>query len=259
MAKEDVNQEQTLAEDKPAVEETPATTTEVEQPAALTPEQEARVEQLVANATAKAVDEAKETGRRELQSQQALNRNSDRRAKQAEAQTSAYESSFGNLDEETRKEIENAKVRGENQFYKSQSQEDEARRQQETYNIALSQSLRDEVAALGIDTTDTRIDYAADAANYFEGRKRFSDSLAKVVKSEKDNIEKTIVQKAEDRFKQLETDFRKEHNLDSQDTTTPSGVVNQSDAEFMADFGDNKIPASKENRARYDAIKVKHY
>ena len=44
-------------------------------------------------------------------------------------------------------------------------------------------------------------------------------------------------EEAEDRFKQLETDFRKEHGLDSQDTASGTGVVDQSDADFMAAEG----------------------
>ncbi len=258
MKDENVQAEQT------STEETTSTTAETtekvegetakEQP--FSEEQEARMQQLMAEATSKAKDE----GKREMQGIKDREvAGANRRAKQAEALSSAYQSGFGDLDEETRKEVETVKMRGENQFYKTQQQEDEARRQQESYYASLNQSLRDEVSNMGIDPTDSRIDYAPDAPNYFEGRKRFSDSLAKAVKVKNDDLEKTLIQKAEDKFKELDTAFRKEHNLDSQDTATSGGVVNQSDADFMAKFGDGSLPLTKENRARYADIKSKHY
>ncbi len=226
----------------------------------LAPEIEARIQQLLAEATQKAIEQGKSLGRREMQAIKDKEvADVKRRADLAERRAKSYEGSLTDLDEDTRARVEQQKTKGELEFYKTKEQEEESRKQQEVYFTRLNQSIRDEVTVLGIDPSDSRIDYATDANDYFEGRKRFSESLAKIVKADKDTLEKTLVQKAEDRFKQMETDFRKQHGLDSQDTTASRGVVNQSDADFMADWGNYKLPDNKENRARYEAIKKKYY
>ena len=229
-------------------------------PVAPPPLTEERIQQLIAEATKKAIEEGKTLGKREMQGIKDKEvAEVKRKADLAERRAKSYESSFTDLDEDTRSRVEQQKTKGELEFYKAREQEEEARKQQEEYVERLNQSLKEEVSVLGIDPADKRIDYASDAKDYFEGRKRFSASLAKVVKEDKENLEKTLVQKAEDRFKQMETDFRKKHGLDSQDTTTSPGVVNQSEADFMAAFGAYELPDTKENRARYEEIKKKYY
>ena len=235
--------------------DTTQTTEQVEQP--LTKE---AVQQLIAEETQKAIEKGRDLGRRELQSIKDREvAEIKRRADIAEKRARAYETSFTDLDEDTRSRVEQQRTRGELDYYKSREQEEEIRRQQEAYFERLNQSLKGEVTALGIDPSDTRIDYAQDAKDYFEGRKRFSESLAKIVKTERDNLEKTALQKAEERNKQLEADLRKKYGLDSQDTAASAGVVNQSDADFMADWGAYRLPDTKENRVRYEQIKKKYY
>ena len=251
--------EQTLTEtvsnepDKKETQETPQPLTEE------------RIQQLIAEATQKAIEQGKTLGRREMQGIKDREvADIKRRADLAERRSVAYERGLGELDEETRARLTQQRLQGENEYYKTREQEEEVRRQQEIYIQQLDQSLKDEVASLGIDPSDKRVDYASDVnipglPGYFEGRKRFSESLTKILKAEKESADKTALDKAEARFKQLESEFRKQNGLDSQDTTAQTGVLNQSDADFMADWGNYKLPDTKENRARYDGIKKKYY
>jgi len=224
---------------------------------------EERVQQMIAEATERAVEEAKNAGRRELQSQQDRNKaeltRANKRAEIAERRAKVYEGSFSDLDEDTRDRLERQRLAGENEFYRTREQEEAALRQQEETARVMEKSLRDEVTALGIDPTDKRLDYAPDATSYFEGRKRFSDSVARVVKAEKENLEKGVLQKAEEQSKRLEADFRKKYGLDSQDTTTQTGVVNQSDADFMTAYGAGDLPVNAANQKRYEGIQKKYY
>uniref|UniRef100_A0A6M3JB86 Uncharacterized protein n=1 Tax=viral metagenome TaxID=1070528 RepID=A0A6M3JB86_9ZZZZ len=227
------------------------------QPPTLTEE---RVQQLIAEATLKAVEQGKTLGKREMQAIKDREVGEiKRKADLAERRAKSYETGFTDLDEDTRSRIETQKAKSELDFYKSREQEEETKKQQEAYFERLNQSLKDEVTALGVDPSDKRIDYAEDAKDYFDGRKRFSESLSKIIKSEKENLEKSLLSKADERFKALETDFRKQHGLDSQDTTTPTGVVNESEADFMAKFGSGELPTNKVNVKRYEEIQKKHY
>jgi len=253
---------------EPVSIEEPVSTTkspeEVEEKVESQPLTEERVQQLIAEATQKATQEAiemgKSLGKREMQAIKDREvAQVKRQADILERRAKAYETGFSDLDEDSRARLETRKLQSENEYFKIREQEEEARRQQEVYFERLNQSLKNEVTSMGIDPSDSRIDYATDAGDYFEGRKRFTDSLAKIVRAEKESLEKTTLQKAEERFKELEVAFRKEHGLDLQDTTTSAGVVNQSDADFMAAWGAYELPDNKENRARYEEIKKKFY
>lgn len=235
----------------------PAEKVEAEVPQPLTEE---RVQQLINEATQRAIEQGKDLGKREMQGIK------DREVAQIKRQVdlekrraSVYETGFSDLDEDTRSQIESRKLKSENEFYRTQREQEEAQRQQEIYFERLNQSLKDEVTSMGVDPADARIDFAQDAPDYFEGRKRFTASLAKIVKAERESLERTALDKAEERFKKLETEFRKEHGLDSQDTSTGEGVVSASDADFMASFGAGDLKVTKENIARYEEIKKKYY
>jgi len=193
-------------------------------------------------------DSAKTTVRKELD--EAL-----RRADLAERKAKLYEGSFSDLDEDAKAQLELRKLRSEVEFNKSKEIEERTLKQREEYGQKLEQSLKEEAIALGLDPLDKRIDYANDAPDYFAGRKRFTESTAKLVKENRDNLEKTLKQEAENRFKQFEADFRKKYGMDSQDTTTSAGVVDKSDADFMAAFGAGDLPVNKVNQARYNKIK----
>ena len=221
---------------------------------------EDRVQQLIAEATKKAIEEGKTLGKREMQGIKDREvADIKRKAEIAERRARIYEGSFEGLDEDTKAQLELRRLRGETELYRTRAQEDTAQRQQEEQAKRLEQSLKDEVTALGIDPTDKRIDYANDAKDYFDGRKRFSESLSKIVKDDRTTLAKTLKTEADNNFKKMEAEFRKKYGLDSQDTTTSAGVVDKSDADFMTAWGNYDVPDTKENRTRYENIKKKYY
>ena len=240
MTEETVNQEQTSTEETTS-QETETTEQSQEQP--LTEE---RVQQLIAEATTRAVTQAKEAGRRELQGEQDRNRNAERRARLAESRVAGYETSFKGLDEETQKDIELARYREQDKFYQSTAQEEVQKQQEAAYFQQMNDALLEEVKSWGIEPEDKRIDYASDAPDYFTGRKRFTDSLQKIVG---ENRKKTEEKQVED-FKNLESKLRKDLGLDSVDTTAASGGESDSDAAFKKGIGDGSLPLNKANMER---------
>ena len=208
-----------------------------EQQATQQPLSEERVQQLIAEATQMAIDQAKDLGRRELQSQQDRNRaellRAERRAQQAEARLNAYDGSVVNLDDESKTAIEQARLRGDNKYYQDLMKEEETRKQQETYANQLTQSLKEEATSLGIDPNDNRIDYALDESDYFKGRQRFTGSLSKIVKGNQDVASKQM----QDAFKTMEANLRKELGLDVVPLSS-GAAVDTSEATFIKEYND---------------------
>lgn len=167
----------------------------------------------------------------------------DRRTQAAEV---AYKSSFDSLDPEVQKEVELVKLRRE-------KVDGDKQVEVEQYNTQLKQSLRDEVGTLGIDPNDTRLDYALDAPSYFEGRKRFSESTAKILKVKDTEKEKAL----DDKFKQFKSDIRKELELDNVDTTTPMGG-DGSDEAFRKLMTDPDHVTTAEDLKRIEKIQTKN-
>ena len=246
---EPVSGKEPVSGEEPKVEEPKAEEPKAEEPKGGEPKTELteeRVQQLVAEVTTRAVAEAKEAGRRTLQSEQDRNRNVERRARLAESRVSAYETSFKGLDEDTQKDIELAKLREQDKYYQSTTQEETQRQQEAAYYQRMNDSLSEEVKSWGVEPNDKRIDYASDAPDYFTGRKRFSDSLQKIIR---DDQKKTEEKQTAD-FKNLESKLRKDLGLDSVDTTAGGGGGSDSDAEFKKGLGDGSIALNKETMAR---------
>ncbi|TET43272.1 MAG: hypothetical protein E3J66_02115 [Dehalococcoidia bacterium] len=237
-----VPQEQ-VSEEKTVPQEAEKKTEEQPKEQPLTEE---RVQQLVTEATSRAVAEAKEVGRRELQSQQSINKNAETRARLAESRAKGYEAGLSGLDEETRKDIELARYRETERTSQSIAQEDEQRRQGEAYLQQMNNSLLEEVRSWGIEPDDKRIDFASDAPDYFTGRKRFTDSLQKIVR---ENQKKAEEKQGED-FKNLESKLRKDLGLDSVDTTAGGSGGSDSDVDFKKGIGDGSLPLNKINMER---------
>lgn len=233
--KEETPSTEVKPEDKPKDE-----SKEEPQPQPLTEE---RVQQMLA--------EQAESIRRQLQSDKdkavaEVRREADKRARFAESKTNAYETSFKSLDEETQRDIELAKYREQDKYYQSAAQEEARRQEEATYFQRMNDSLVDEVRTWDIDPEDKRIDFASDASDYFTGRKRFIDSLQKIVREKQKEAE----DKVKDDFKNLESKLRKDLGLDSVDTTAGSSGGGDSDADFKKGLGDGSIPLNKANMAR---------
>lgn len=240
---------------KPEVVSTTPAVSQTEKPPEPAPLSREEVQKLIEQKS----EEWKNIGKREMQAIKDREvAEVKRKADLAERRARSLDAGLSTLDEETRAKLEHTKTQGELDYYRSRDQQEEYAKQQEVYKAKLFQSLRDEVTAMGLNPDDKRIDFAQDSTDYFEGRKRFSESTSKILKAEKDAQEKTILSKAEERQKQLESEFRKKYGLDSHDTTSSAGVVNQTDADFLKKWGDYEIPSTPENLKRYAEI-VKKY
>jgi len=221
----------------------------------LTPEQEAKVKQMIDDVAVKAVAAAEESGRRSLQSSQDRNRaevaRAERRARLAEGTLGATHTQLQALDPDVAKEMELAQLRAEKAGRLTLDQEATLAQQQEVQGKALQDSLNAHLAALGIDPNDKRIDWATDSNNYVQGRSRFDASVAQIVKEDKQTMQTGL----EQRLKSLETQMTAAGiEANSVTTATPVGVIAGSDAEFMKKFGAGELPTSKENLERVAKI-----
>ncbi len=229
-------------------EETPATPAEQgEQLATLT---EGRVQQMIAEATSKAVAEAKELGRRELQSQQQVNRNAEKRAGLAEGKVNAYETSFNSLDEDTKKDLELARLREQDKYYQSTAQEEAQKQQTDAFYQRMNEGVLNHLDSLGIERGDKRLDWGAGSQDYIEARSKLDASVSKIMTENK----KVTEDKMKDDFKTLESSLRKELNLDSVDTTAGGGGGDDSDTEFKRAWGSGELKSTKANFERAKKI-----
>ena len=252
---EDNQQTVVPAELAPQAEQVSPPTTAVVEPQALTPEQEAKVTQMIADATARAVADAKDIGKRELQSSQDRNRaevaRAERRARLAEGTLGATQTQLQALDPDVAKEMELAQLRAERAGRYTLEQEDALRQQQEVQGRALSDSLHAHLTALGVDPNDKRIDWATDSTNYVQGRSRFDASLAQIMKEDKQTMQTGL----EKRLRDLEAKMAQAGiEVNSVSTAASGGAATGSDAEFVKKFGAGEIPMTKENVGRYEKI-----
>ena len=246
-----MTQEQKIASQEPAsvVEPVSPVVEPKVEPQPPQPLTEERVQQLIAEATQKAIEQGKDLGKREMQSIKDREvAEISRKARQAEARLGAYDSNLANLDETTREAIETARLKGDNKYYQDILQEEENRKQQDAYFEQMSQSLRDEVTALGIDPNDKRIDYAREEGDYFKGRQRFTGSLSKILKTNQDAFSKNL----ETQTKEIEMRLRKELGLDTVIPSSGAGV-DTSDATFIKEYNDGlrNSPADHKRAQEY--------
>ncbi len=244
--------EDTVKEEKTSTEETTSQETETkkeeqskEQP--FSTDQEARIQQMLSQASSEATKQAVEAGRRQLQSEQDRNINAERRAKLAEGEANAYRTSFKGLDEETQKDMELARLREQEKYHQTTTQEDATRQQEAAYYQRMNEGVLSSLDALGIARDDKRIDWGSGSQDYIEARSRLDASVAKIMSSDR----KVSEDKMKDDFKTLESSLRKELNLDSVDITAGGGGGgDDSDADFKKGIGDGSLPLNKENMAR---------
>lgn len=217
------------------------------------------IQEMIDKAVLKATEQAKETGRRELQRQQDRNKavleREQRRSQSTEGLLRDIRTRYQEIDPEVAKDLELEELRAREKSRTSLEQEEEQRRQQEAAIQVLQTSLVDYLKSLDIDPEDKRIDWADDAKDYVTGRSRFDASVVKIIKEN----QKTMQDGFEKRLKTLEDKLKEgETEANSVETETSPGVVSGSDAEFMQNFGSGKLPMTKENIARYEKI-VKTY
>ncbi len=217
------------------------------------------IEQMIAEATAKAVNEAKEVGKRELQSAQDRNRaelaKQERREKLAERGRDAAQTHLRSVDPDAADKAELAALRAERDGQTSVEQEEQMAQYKAEAFRKFDGQMTQFVTNLGIDPKDKRLDWAEDETNELLVRQqRILDSAAKI---QKDNIQimKATQENLDKRLKELEkTKKAEEKEANSVETTTSQGVVTGSDAEFLKGFANGTLPLTKVNVERRNKI-----
>lgn len=230
MTQESVNQEPVSTTEPVSTEgekppETETTEKEQSQEQPFSKAQEIELKLMIANATALAEKQGVETGRRQMQGIKDKEvAEAQREARFAQGRAKSYETQFQGLDDETKRDFETARLRGENQFYQQQQQDEVSRQQQEAYTRRIGDSLNAHLEMLGIDPNDKRVDWAQDESDPIAGRAKFDASVAKIVKEnavkEAKDLETRLIAKMEaDNLKN-----RIDMGLESHDTSTSAGV-----------------------------------
>jgi len=216
---------------------------------------EEKVQKMIAEATAKAVEEAKELGRRELQSQQDKNKSEQarltRRATTAEAAMTKIAQRLQKENPNVAKDVELEMYRAQVEGQSKAEQEDTLAQQQATFHQNFLERQQKFIESLGIDPNDSRIDWAGDAKDYLEAMERIQSSVANI---NKENMQ-TMTTGLEDRLKSLEAKLTAaDTEANSVNTDASGGASTTPDAKFLQDFAQGNVPLSKENIARYEKI-----
>ena len=251
---ENIQQEPASAEEQVSItaETSPKEETRPAETPTLTEE---KVRQLIAEATGKAVEQAREQGKRELQSSQDRNKAEqtrlERRARLAEGQVGAALTHLRSADPEVANEFELTQLRAERDGRLTLEQEEELARQQDEFNVKFHTNLNQFITNLGVDPKDARIDWATDAQDYLEAQQRILTSATVI---QKENTQK-VQASWDSRLKALEAQVNAEgKEANSVETTTSQGVVVGSDAEFVKNFAEDKLPLTKANVERYQKL-----
>jgi len=212
---------------------------EVTQTSVLT---EDRVKAMIAEAAAKAVADAKETGRRELQSQQDRNRVEREKLLREKA---ALITRLKDTDPEALDEIDLQRFRSEEaekaKLESQQSEIDGAEKAKETFFT----DMRERITDLGLDPDDQGIDWAKDATSFSEANSRILKSVSRIQKS---RAEKANAETA----KAIESRVRQSLGIDSVDTSQGGGAT--SDGSWIRQWSDGTLPATKENIAKAEKL-----
>ncbi len=217
---EKVTEEEQVSEEK----EEQVSEEKVDKESTKEPTPEEKIAKLISEKVAEEITKQTEASKREIQSvkdkAKAEVESAQRRARLAEGIDVATQTHMKELDPETLKDFELARLRAESQGRLSLEQEDQARRQQESYGKALSDSLHDHLGGLGIDPNDERIDWAEDSADYVSGRRRFDTSVAKIIKEKESASRESVVKEITAKIK---ADLGVE-DANSVETTVSGGV-----------------------------------
>ena len=229
------------------------------QDAAFNEAQEARMQQLIAEATTKALEQGKETGKREMQGAKDREVAEAKRATRlAEDRAKVMTSSLSGLDEESRKEVELAQLRQERNIYADAEKEDRAVKAQEQYAERLVNSINESIRELGIDTADKRLDWATgERIDPVEGRQRLDASIAKILKEEEGKRMTSFQEELKKDFAAMKAELRKDMGLESHDKGDNAGGGSDDDSTFYSAFAAGTVEPTAANLKRIEEIQAK--
>lgn len=192
---------------------------------------EDKVRQMIAEATAKAVEQAREQGRRELQSAQDRNKAIQRRLGITEKR----------LKETDPDAIEHIEL----EDYKAGKAEDESRRANEEAFNAFKAKTSELLKEFDVDPDNKAIDWGENAPTFQEAYERVWKS-AKKIRAEFEKSSST--RKEAELEAKITARIRRELELDSVDTSNGGGVTG--DTAWKSKWASGELPATKENLAK---------
>lgn len=172
---------------------------------------------------------------------------------QARASEDALRSLISSLPPEYADRAELAVLKSRDMAYKVQ----ETERVQEDTNKAFKETfysnLKAAISAMGVDPESKEIDWAEDAPTAFDTQKRVLASAANILKKQQGGLEAKIMAKVQEEAKKTENSIRRAAGLDSVDTTTPAGVVDDSEKAFVNKVASG-VPLTAEERKRAKSL-----
>ncbi len=150
-----------------------------------------------------------------------------------------------------------AKLRTQSKFHSTRETDDQRQREAEAFAKAFHDEMVEMVTDLGVDPTDTRIEWGADNDNAFDRHKKIRASAKQIIKEGKATVDKQTVDK--DEMKKMEdrirAELRKEMGLDSHDTDTPKATAKASTlAELREKTKDVSKMSAKERKEHIAAL-----
>lgn len=169
---------------------------------------EERIRQMIAEATAKVVEPAKQLGRRELQSEQDRNKaelaRMQRRARTGEETLATVRYRVRETDPDLADKLELEELRARDRGRATLEQEEATRAYQEEIVRRFQEDMTQHISDLGFDPNDPRIDWATDAPDLLTAHRKILASVAKMQKEKTKAADEAVDRKigeAEGRIK----------------------------------------------------------
>lgn len=190
--------------------------------------------------------EAKESGRREMQSEKDKDvRDAIREANRLKQELANVNAGFGELDEDARTKMELARYRASDRTRQQFEAEEAQRRAVEQTVTQFKADLTEHATDLGINPTDTRLDWGVEGESLTIRNKKFLASVRKIEKEQKRASEESFTNK----FKETEMKLRKELGLDSVEGAPPVTPKPNTISQALDDYNEGRI-TSEEARKR---------
>ena len=205
------------------------------EPQPFTTEQEARLTEIVQNATS----QGGEQGKRDMQGKKDAEISRLQRRFQTQDQTYANLDTQ-DLDPEVRQTLQNARTQAQLQYYQMQEAENVKVQQTSAFDKSFHDSMSQAITSMGLDPNSKEIDWADDTGpDYLEKQKRILSSVSKIQANEKKESEARSDQKLKDEIASI----RKELNLDTVETSDATSTG----GDFKKKWASGELPPTKEN------------
>lgn len=193
-------------------------------PDAKTSQEQSLTPEAVAKMIQDAVAPIKDQASRDIQSLKDKSRTeiekANRKAEVAENTLNQARAKLRETNPEVVAELEAAELKETVRHYQSRDAEEQTQQQFAQFDQTFKANVNRFVTKLGLDPSDTRIDWGDDAKDYLDKQSRILESVTAIQKAEN----KKADEKRSQEVKDIEARLRKDLGLDSVDTGNPVGA-----------------------------------